>query len=397
MTSELYYAGYSYGTYLGATYAALCSPTGSARFLLDATVDPVAWSGTGSGDAAPSVPLGIRIRQGLGAHETFGEFTRLCAEAGPAACPLAALGDPATVAYATFDRLATQPVEVPLPDGTTVLVTQQVAVASDLPVALLAPPGQTCRSSSPRSLVPAPDPAAVASAGAGDPSRCSARGCAARTTRRSAEDSPACASTPRRTAASTATRRLIDAYDATAPVLRPVPRLGRPARASAGRSRTTTPSPGPWQQTTRAPVLVVGTRFDPATPYRQTRPYAKHFPDARLVTHESWGHPALNRSTCINDLIVQYLTAGQAPADGTTVPTPTRAVHPVRRRPVPVTAGRAAGSTARVTRRRSEQPRAPVATALPGAPSVQCPPRQGNPVEGEADDTDPPHRSMYPA
>ncbi len=36
------------------------------------------------------------------------------------------------------------------------------------------------------------------------------------------------------------------------------------------------------------------------------------------MTHESWGHPALNRSTCVNDLIVGYLTAGEEPADGTT-------------------------------------------------------------------------------
>ncbi|MGH2943000.1 MAG: alpha/beta fold hydrolase, partial [Solirubrobacteraceae bacterium] len=65
---RLAYAGYSYGTLLGATYARLF-PGRVGRFVLDATVDPIAWIGTGTGDAAPTMPLGIRVRQGIGATE----------------------------------------------------------------------------------------------------------------------------------------------------------------------------------------------------------------------------------------------------------------------------------------------------------------------------------------
>jgi pimeloyl-ACP methyl ester carboxylesterase len=79
---RLTYVGYSYGTFLGATYARLF-PGRVGRFVLDGTADPIAWSGTGTGDAAPTTPLGIRVRQGIGATETFAEFARLCREGGP--------------------------------------------------------------------------------------------------------------------------------------------------------------------------------------------------------------------------------------------------------------------------------------------------------------------------
>jgi len=60
---RLTYAGYSYGTYLGATYAQLF-PSRVGRFVLDGPADPIAYSGTGRGDAAPTTPFGIRLRQG---------------------------------------------------------------------------------------------------------------------------------------------------------------------------------------------------------------------------------------------------------------------------------------------------------------------------------------------
>jgi hypothetical protein len=58
--------------------------------VLDGTVDPVAWTGDGTGDAAASVPLGVRIRQGAASTRSFEQFTRLCREAGPDRCPLSA-------------------------------------------------------------------------------------------------------------------------------------------------------------------------------------------------------------------------------------------------------------------------------------------------------------------
>lgn len=193
---RLTYAGYSYGTYLGATYSRLF-PGRVGRFVLDGTVDPIAWSGTGTGIAAPTTPLGIRIRQGIGATETFGEFARLCREAGPERCSLAAVGDPAVVVPATFDRLAREPVEIPLPDGTTAVVTQQVAVMTTF-MGLYDPGLWPELADFLATLaVPVPSPPLVAAAAAGTPSR-AVPGFAARSTRPSAARWRACASTPRR-------------------------------------------------------------------------------------------------------------------------------------------------------------------------------------------------------
>jgi hypothetical protein len=74
---------------------------------------------------------------------------------------------------------------------------------------------------------------------------------------------------------------------------------------------------GPWEQTTQAPVLVVGTRFDPATPYRQAKPYRDLFPGGHLLTLEGWGHTSLGKSRCVDAHVASYLITGLTPADGT--------------------------------------------------------------------------------
>jgi pimeloyl-ACP methyl ester carboxylesterase len=310
---RLTYAGYSYGTLLGATYARLF-PDRVGRFVLDGTVDPVAWSGTGTGDAAPTTPLGIRIRQGIGARETFGEFARLCREAGPQRCSLAGLGDPAVVVPATFERLAREPIAISRPDGTTALVNQQAAVATTF-FELYSPAGWPQLADFLATLAAAvPSPARVAAAAAATRSPLGAR--------LRGEDYPsvggALASLCVDTAASGRVREypaLIDAYDAQAPYF--------------GRFRGWIPLPcefwtlqdpdafhGPWQQSTQAPVLVIGTRFDPATPYRQARPYADLFPAGRLLTLDGWGHTAIGKSACVDAAIAAYLVTADPPPDG---------------------------------------------------------------------------------
>jgi pimeloyl-ACP methyl ester carboxylesterase len=310
---RLAYVGYSYGTYLGATYARLF-PGRVGRFVLDGTIDPVAYSGTGTGDAAPTTPLGIRLRQGLGATETFGEFARLCREAGPQRCSLAALGDPATVVTDTFDRLAREPVEIPLPDGTTVTLTQQDAVVLTF-LGLYAPsdwPALADVLAALAALEPSPTRVAAAVARTRSPLGARMRG----------EDYPSIggglASVCVDTAASGRVSEypaLMDAYDARAPYFgRFRGWIGMPCEF--WRLRDPDAFHGPWQQRTQATVLVIGTRFDPATPYRQTRPYADLFPGSRMLTVEGWGHTTIGKSVCADTAIADYLVGGNAPRDG---------------------------------------------------------------------------------
>ncbi|MFI8192855.1 alpha/beta hydrolase [Streptomyces sp. NPDC085946] len=66
-----------------------------------------------------------------------------------------------------------------------------------------------------------------------------------------------------------------------------------------------------------APIVVVGTTRDPATPYRWAQALARQLSSARLLTYQGDGHTAYGRgSSCIDSAINAYLLRGTAPADG---------------------------------------------------------------------------------
>lgn len=66
-----------------------------------------------------------------------------------------------------------------------------------------------------------------------------------------------------------------------------------------------------------APIVVVGTTRDPATPYRWAQALAGQLSSGRLLTYDGDGHTAYGRgSDCIDSTINTYLLRGQAPADG---------------------------------------------------------------------------------
>jgi pimeloyl-ACP methyl ester carboxylesterase len=112
---KLTYAGVSYGTFLGVTYANLFPETVRA-VIVDGVLDPIAWT-TGVGGEAATVPFSTRLRGDAGAQATLQEFFRLCDAGGPA-CAFA----PASAARfaALGDKLRQHPVEVTLPDGSVI-------------------------------------------------------------------------------------------------------------------------------------------------------------------------------------------------------------------------------------------------------------------------------------
>ena len=67
-----------------------------------------------------------------------------------------------------------------------------------------------------------------------------------------------------------------------------------------------------------APIVVIGTTNDPATPYEQAVGMAKQLDSGVLVTLKGEGHTAYGRNTCVNQVVQRYLAAGKVPADGTT-------------------------------------------------------------------------------
>jgi pimeloyl-ACP methyl ester carboxylesterase len=321
---KLSYVGYSYGTYLGATYAKLF-PSKVRALVLDGTLSPEWYSGS-NGDPNP---VGVRLKQGEGAYDTYEQFLAECKKAA-ANCALNQLGDPKTVVESTLERLKTDPIQLGLPDGTTLTVTYAVAVAATFsnlydPIgfpALAQMWAQLAGQNRAKAAVTAPQ--------------------ALVEWNRRKEDYNSVGTVLQPCVEARQSHRPL-AYPAYADAAdRRAPHFGR-FRAWVGIQceflgiRDTDDFRGPWQNTVKSPVLVFGTRHDPVTPYEATRPYADLYPDARMVTVEGWGHTTIGKSTCADRMITDYLTALKSPADGATcnqdrkpfdpVPTGTKALN----------------------------------------------------------------------
>src|SRR5918998_3990586 len=111
---KLSYAGVSYGSYLGVTYANLF-PDRVGALVVDGVLDPIAWA-TGRANEAATLPFSTRLRSDAGARETLGEFFRLCDEAGPDC----AFSGGAQARYdALAQRARQRPLQLVFPDGST--------------------------------------------------------------------------------------------------------------------------------------------------------------------------------------------------------------------------------------------------------------------------------------
>ncbi|HVK24869.1 MAG TPA: alpha/beta hydrolase, partial [Actinokineospora sp.] len=74
---------------------------------------------------------------------------------------------------------------------------------------------------------------------------------------------------------------------------------------------------GPWQTKTSAPLLIVGTMHDPATPISGARALNGLMTGSRLLTHDGWGHGAIGESTCVTKSYESYLVDRKLPPQGT--------------------------------------------------------------------------------
>ena len=80
-----------------------------------------------------------------------------------------------------------------------------------------------------------------------------------------------------------------------------------------------TQKPAPIHARGAAPILVVGTTGDPATPYSWARSLADQLDSGRLLTWEGNGHTAYGGDApCVNDAVNTYLLTGTMPDEGLT-------------------------------------------------------------------------------
>ena len=307
---KLTYAGVSYGSYLGVTYANMF-PDKVRAVVVDGVLDPIAWS-TGRGNEAASLPFSTRLQSDVGAQKTLGEFFRLC-DAGGARCPFS--GGAAARFAALADRLKAHPVPIVFPDGSTDLLDYANLIGITL--------GGLYDSLS------WPDLAAFL---ADVDAQASAKTLGARAQRfrgpiayvrgfphyfNGPEGFPAVAC---------ADSDNPDSYNAWVSA-------GLAADAAHGYfGRVWTWASGicaawdhtdaarymgPFNHRTANPVLVVGNQFDPATDYHGAVTVANLLPSSALLTLHAWGHTSLFLSSCADEAIARYLINGQTPLPGT--------------------------------------------------------------------------------
>ncbi|MFF4140801.1 alpha/beta hydrolase [Streptomyces sp. NPDC001698] len=74
--------------------------------------------------------------------------------------------------------------------------------------------------------------------------------------------------------------------------------------------------PSPLRVTGAAPILVVGTRHDPATPYAWARSLSGRIEGSGLLTVDGDGHTGILHSSCARSHFTEYLVSGRLPAEG---------------------------------------------------------------------------------
>jgi pimeloyl-ACP methyl ester carboxylesterase len=324
--AQLTYAGYSYGSYIGTTYANLF-PGNVRALIVDGVLDPIAWS-TGRGDEARTLPFSTRLHSDEGAYATLQQFFALC-DRGASNCEFSG------AAAVRFENLTQRLLDHPVKLRNGAVITYADVVSLTLG-ALYDPP-----------LWPllAHLLAKVDKQGESDAAAVALRDLRIRLGAYDnypnfVEGSPGvfCSDSDNPSTA--------EAWSAAA-------READRKFGYFGRSWTWFTSScavwpgqdhdrfmGPFTQRTANPVLVIGNRYDPATRYESAVTVANLLPGSRLLTLDGWGHTSLFQSACIDASVNRYLLTKELPPKGTvcqpdSVPfeQPLAALRPVGARP----------------------------------------------------------------
>lgn len=308
----LTYVGYSYGSYLGVSYANLF-PDRFRALVVDGVLDPIAWS-TGAPGEAATLPFSTRLRSDAGAAATLEEFFRLCDAGGP----LCAFAGNASARFAALAaRLRATPHVILNP------VTGQIVpftYANLIAVALGAMYDSFSWPSFAGFLAYVEANATPAVLGAQlmalqeELGLITKRGFPRYRNGPEGGTSVFCSDSDNP-----------DSYAAWSA-----------AAASSeaqfgyfGRLWTWVSSPcvnwpgadadryvGPFNAQTTRPVLVVGNQFDPATRYEGAVTVHGLLPNSSLLTVHAWGHTSLLLSECATTVVTVYLLTGAAPPPG---------------------------------------------------------------------------------
>ncbi len=311
----LNYVGYSYGSFLGVTYANLF-PARVRAMVLDGVLDPVAWT-TGHGHQAKRVPVTTRLRSDAGSRATLMELFRLCDAAGPGACAFAGGSNARFAALA--QRLSAGQVVIQDPGAGALTITYQAFISTVLGALYNSFDWPFLADFLSLAEAYATGMAGVASTevGAAWTALRNAIGVQQEPYYNTVEGYPGvlCSDSinPGRHAAWSVAGRVADATYGYFGRLWTWTSSACAVWPGADRDRYL----GPFGRKTRNPVLVVGTRFDPATRYQGAMRVRKSLPNSRLLTLQGWGHTTLFLSQCIDQAISDYLLTRIPPHPGT--------------------------------------------------------------------------------
>ena len=293
------YAGLSYGTFIGQMYANMY-PDRVRAMMLDGVVYP------------PDYVTSAETRStndAAGTDQVFDQFLTLCDQAGPEKCALAGHGEPAAVRVARlFAQLKAAPIPAPNaspPDElhyTDLQVSSFPAMrdphlwpqyAADLNAAVdgdvtaLVTAVQETRS-----------PATFEEA-----TKSSAISCLDGPASKTVDDWPTVIGN---LDASSVMSGSVQGWWLWAPCA-----ANWPAKSA---DRYT----GPWDNKTKEPILVIGTRYDPNTAYRNAVRSQLLLGNAALLTHQGYGHlSSTDPSACTEAARTAYLVDLELPAPGT--------------------------------------------------------------------------------
>ena len=332
--AKLSYYGISYGSYLGASYAAMF-PGKVRALIVDAVLDPVAWS-TGRGDAARRLPFSYRLGSGLGANKAMHSALRECDRVGKRRCAFAHdsvarweqlvarlkrgpadLGGGGEFSYADligfslgpmYDGSGYRPLMRNLEmlyriafgnrrNGTDATGLREAFQDSVVERAIVGPYAAGSFEPGHRRVSFSPGFQGVACADSVNPKDPRAWvGAAVKDEKRGAGGfgrlwtwiSSACAGWPGSSS---------DAFR------------------------------GPWRVRTETPLLIVGNTYDPATPISGARALRRLLPGSRLVELQTWGHGAIGQSRCVTERFSAYLVKRSLPDRGATC-RPDRVLYP---------------------------------------------------------------------
>ena len=293
------YLGWSYGSFLGATYANMF-PTRVRAMILDGIVDPTAniagresSLANGEGDA----------------DLVFGKFESLCDHAGRLLSPLARNERDAQGITRLIARLRSAPIAAPSAPGRSLSYAdfltalflklrspdQWPQVAKDIRAAenddgsALEIIAQALRSPSGYEQLEAPIAIACADSPAQNPPQ--------------------------------AWRQVNNRLTAISFIYGPLSTWWLWAPCASWPVAAANRYTGPWNANTKTRILLISTRYDPNTPFGNGKRLERLLGNARLLTHDGYGHTSsADLSTCVEHAEQRYFVNLIVPARGSVCP-----------------------------------------------------------------------------